>query len=58
MGLNFSSFSIRGVDVSHFNGDQAILIGSRDANFPAAVPAFSFSGGNSAYVVAGAIVIE
>jgi len=46
------------VDVNYNNGDQAILIGSRDANFPAAVPAFSFSGGNSSFVVSGAIVIE
>jgi hypothetical protein len=46
------------IDVNYNNGDQAILIGSRDARFPAAQPAFGFTGGNSAYVVAGAIVIE
>jgi hypothetical protein len=46
------------IDVNCNNGDQAILIGSRNANFPAAVPSFTFSGGNGAYIVAGAIVIE
>lgn len=47
------------VDLSFQNGDQGVIVGRRDALFPAAQPQFSFTGGaESPYASCGAVVFE